>query len=181
MRVNTSRPSSSVPNQCSADGFANSFFGFWSVGAYRLSGAATTSRTISKRTIAERNASRCRRKRRQIKAVRLSGPADAERIDSEVRTVSIIANARVEESVDNIGDLVEEQGERSVDHHHGKQDGVVATFGGIPEETSHPGPGKNRFNEDGAAEDGRQIKGDQRDKGQERIPQRMAEVNRTQG
>src|SRR5215208_4206909 len=109
MRVNTSRPSSSVPNQCSEDGVANSFFGFCSVAEYRLRGAARTSNTIIKSVMADINASRCLRKRRQINAVRLSGREDAEKIDSEAKTVSVIADARVEEAIDNIGNQVEQQ------------------------------------------------------------------------
>src|SRR5262245_46844151 len=100
MRVNTSRPSSSVPNQWTAEGFANSFFELSSVAEYVLNGAEITSRVIRPSTIAETSARRCRLKRRQIKAAKLSGRAEAEKIGSgmEIDT-SVISNARVEEAV----------------------------------------------------------------------------------
>lgn len=133
MRVSTSRPSSSVPNQCEAEGFAKSFFGSCSVEEYPVNGAAITSNVISTSKIVEKTAIRCLLNRRQINAVKPWGPADTERRESGIgMDRSVIANARVEESIEDIGKQVEEQGERSVDHHHREQDGIVAPARGIP-------------------------------------------------
>src|SRR5262245_3215003 len=100
IRVKTSRPNSSVPNQLTAEGFANSFFELSSVAEYALNGAEITSRVIRPSTIAETSARRCRLKRRQINADRLSGRTDAEKIGSGMEIVtSVISNARVEEAV----------------------------------------------------------------------------------
>ena len=49
--------------------------------------------------MAEENAERCRLKRRQISMDKLSGWAEAVKIDSEMDNLSVIVNAWIEETV----------------------------------------------------------------------------------
>src|SRR5258708_6542717 len=154
MRASTSRPISSVPNQCARLGGLRTNDQFVAIGSYGLiSGAktamATKNSTTTAPTMAPRRLTRRRTARRQGCD---SGVAAAVvSIAVAVMTVSR-AQPRVDEEIGDIGEQVEEdirgRGEQDDALHHG----VVAIEHRVDDKLAEAGDREDLLGQDGAGE-----------------------------
>src|SRR5439155_16961325 len=83
-----------------------------------------------------------------------------------------VPDPRVEPSVQEIDQEVRENEEESGHKYGGLHQRVVSLEDGGHGEPSHTGPGEDRLRDDGAAEKGSQLEPDDRDHGNQRVPQR---------
>src|SRR6266851_2308794 len=175
MRASTSRPISSVPNQCARLGGLRTSDQFVAIGSYGLiSGAKTAmamkNSTTTAPTMAPRRLTRRRTARRQ--GCDSGGAAAVVSMVVAVMTVSR-AQARVDEEIGEVGEQVEQDIRGRGEEHDALHHGIVAVEHGIDDELAETGDGEDLLGQDGAGEQLAEFERAERDDGNQRVAQPM--------
>src|SRR5581483_2375779 len=145
-RASTSRPRSSVPNQCSADGglrTSDQLVAMGSKGA--ISGAKTASKRKIARTIRPTTAPLRLNRRRSARRAGLSSSSCAPASEA-LKVASTIASAPqsgIDEDIGDVGDQVQRDVDRRGYQHHALHHGVVAVEHGIDDQLAEAGNGED--------------------------------------
>src|SRR5512134_2745890 len=170
IRARTSRPRSSVPNGCSAEGGWRTRSTSMRFGSCtdRIPGKAEMKKN-RKTTAPPATASRLRNRRRRKSAEigRASGTIPLLRPDSRVR-----------QRVADVRKQVADQRKEGADHEDPHDEGVVPRHDPLVKELTHPGDREDRLEDDRPSEQVRHGKTHDGDHRQKRVPHRVAEHDR---
>src|SRR5690625_1835246 len=173
MRLNTERPYSSVPNQCSAEGGCSRWRRFCSAGGWSaISGAKSATSTRSTMIASPSTAMRLRRKRR-------TGGAVSRLVRAGRLTVtSAIADPGVQQGVGQVYQQVDEDEHHRDEQHRALDQRAVLSADRIDDEPADARPGEYGFGEYGTTEQTAELEAHHRDDRQHRVAQRVAHVDR---
>src|SRR5690606_17890659 len=133
MRAKTSRPNSSVPSQCSADGGRSVSNGLVRVGECgRSAGPKTTISTMSTSTVKAMRPNGCLSARAKNRLRRRTGA-----VTGCVISTSDMADPRVYDHVQEVHDQVDHHDDRSGQHGHAEDHGVVAAVGSLDRQAAY--------------------------------------------
>src|SRR6266581_6222762 len=159
MRAKRSWPRSSVPNGCAQEGVARRAVKSISlIGMRQTSGPNSTADVSSVRTTTLTTAMRWRRNLRHTST---PGETRRRRPTSGIAT-SAIGDAWVEPAIDDIGQEIEDDDETGEHERHRHDDGGVVGEDGADQQRADAGDAEDLLGDDGAAEHGRHLQGDQR-------------------
>src|SRR5262245_31912341 len=148
VRLSTSRPRWSVPNTCAAPGGTSRWSKFAMSGAYGATAGAVTA--VAVRRASASPPSRARRFRTNRWAMRRRRELS---LVTAIRTrASVVADARIEERVRDVGEQVAHDDQRRAEHGHRHHDGVVAAQRPLEGEPADAGNREDRLHDHRSAE-----------------------------
>src|SRR5712692_8049498 len=96
-------------------------------------------------------------------------PKRAELLLRNMRTTSVIADARIEDGIEEIDDEVDEHEARGDEEHAALDEGIVARLDRAHHHGAEPRPGEDRLCQDGSAQEKAHLKPQHRDDGIDRV------------
>src|SRR5690606_31603655 len=180
-RDKVSRPKRSVPSRYdSVPGGFRRLTALWRTGSWgAIHGAAMATKSSNKMRMAPATAARlrrntCRRRRaRDGPRAASAAPGAAGASWLACTRGSLITNPRIHQSVQQIGNQVDDDDQKGEHHQEGLQRGIVAPGHGAHDQAAQTRPVEHDLGHDRAAQEHPRVQADQGDDGNERVLEGM--------
>src|SRR5207249_3035641 len=189
-RLHTSRPTSSVPNQCRAPGAVSRAETSMRGGSRAMTGASAPTSVVTPSSTRPTTVARRRTRRdshngprRAVSAGRgsartLIGPGSARPAQTaggppEARVASLVPNPWIEDDVRQVHGQVHQHVDARDAQHHALDDGIVAAQHGRDDEPAEPGNVEDLLHDDGAGDEDGQRDADDGDGRDHRVLERV--------
>src|SRR5205809_52813 len=172
-RLHTSRPTSSVPNQCAAPGAVRRADTSMRSGSPAMTGASTPTSVVTASSTRPTTVARRRTSRESQSARRRTGSAGRGRARTLMPMRSLVSHPRIEHHVREVHGQVHEHVEARDAEHHALDHGIVAAQHGRDDQPAEPGNVEDLLHDDRAGDEDRERDADDGDRRDHGVLQRM--------